>query len=148
MTGILKLFALVGFLKVMMAQENKTKCFSNGICLAKDYDKHKPALQPITVVINIHINQVTEVDDALGTVDVMAYFEFVWVDNRLTIGNSTFRMLHMDWYDKLWFPDIYLSEMKDINLPQLNNPHMSDYMGKSSFFEECIFDFVKILSFC
>ena len=131
MTKNLKVVAFVFYLQLGAANEKKNgiECSSTGICLAKDYDKHIPALKPINVDIYIHINQIIEVDDALGTIDLMAYFEFSWVDNRLSIGNNTFSELKKDWYDRLSFPDIHMYEMMEINLPQLKSPHMSDYIG-------------------
>ena len=132
MTNFLKVVVFVVFyLQLAAANEKKNgiECSSTGICLAKDYDKHKPALKPINVDIYIHINQIIEVNDALGTIDLMAYFEYSWVDNRLSIGNNTFSELNKDWYDRLWFPDIHMYEMMEINLPQLKSPHMSDYIG-------------------
>ena len=129
MQGLLALLAVLCSARLGSTEGNNTVCSTTGICVPKNYNKRTFPSVPVGIDVSIHVTQVTNVDDNLGTVDFMGYFDFKWIDNRVTLRKSD-PVLHKEHYDMLWFPDIYLFEMKDIDMPNFNKPHMSNYIGK------------------
>ena len=129
MQGLLALFAVLCSARSGFAEGNDTMCSTTGICVPKNYNKRTFPSVPVGIDVSIHVTQVTNVDDNLGTVDFMGYFDFKWIDNRVTLRKSD-PVLHEEHYNRLWFPDIYLFEMKDIDMPNFKTPHMSNYIGK------------------
>ena len=49
------------------------ECSKSGVCLPKDYDKDRLPSIPVHIDAFIDIVQVTEVDDTLATVDILAW---------------------------------------------------------------------------
>ena len=88
------LFILAVFVKITqqsIIDSNTTglECLSNGLCLPNNYDKENSPTKPIHVQVIMDIVQISEVDDALGTVELVLNVVFHWNDNRLIIKNST-----------------------------------------------------------
>ena len=65
------------------------ECLSNGLCLPNNYEKNNSPTKPIQVLVNMDIIQISEVDDALGTVEIVLNVVLRWNDNRLIIKNTT-----------------------------------------------------------
>ena len=131
MQGLIPLLVVLCSARSGSSEGNNTVCTTTGICVTKNYNKRTFPSVPVGIDVSIHITQVTDVDDNLGTVDFIGYFDFKWIDNRVTLRKGGFSILHEEHYDKLWFPDIYFFEMKDIDMPNFKKPHMSNYIGKN-----------------
>ena len=108
-------------------------CSSNGICFPRDYNKYRLPSELININVTIKLVQVTEIDDILGTIDIQAYLTFEWIDNRLTLRNEAFenmentnddwshsREIYEEWAEKLWTPNIFIYELKEITTPEFN----------------------------
>lgn len=98
----------------------KCECSKSGVCLPKDYDKDGLPTTPVHIDVFIDIVQVTEVDDTLATVDILAWMDFNWEDNRLETNSSSTERIANDWIDKLWVPDFFIYRMKSIAMPSLS----------------------------
>ena len=123
--SILLFVMLVIYVKITQQSiiDSKTtglECLSNGLCLPNNYDKEKSPTQPIHVTVNMDIVQISEVDDALGTVEIVLNVVLTWNDNRLIIKNTTEvkgeeagysiapkwlgLQVSPEWFKRLWIP--------------------------------------------
>ena len=116
-------------------------CSSNGICFPRDCNKYRLPSKLMNINVTIKLVQVTEIDDNLGTIDIQAYLTFEWIDNRLTLRNEAFenmenthddwshsREIYEEWAEKLWTPNIFIYELKEITTPEFNK-HYSGIMN-------------------
>lgn len=106
--------------------------YTNGVCLSKNYTKHEIPENPIVVNVSLVIEQVTEVDDDHGTVDILAFVYLYWEDRRLVVNKSAvddkidwdnYIILNLEWMEKLWFPDLYIYRMASLNIPEVIKPY-------------------------
>ena len=135
--------SLNGDLRLNQEANISTDCSSNGICLPKDYDKHSLPSKPVKINVTIKIVQVTEIDDVLGTMDIQAYLTFKWIDNRLSLHNESSKMkntidpslgreIHEEWAEKLWSPNIFIYDLKEIITPEFNKHYRGKYFLRFS----------------
>ena len=106
---------------------------SSGICLPMSYDKHKIPSKPIKIDVKIAVAHISEVDDELSTIDVLASLAFLWEDKRLLQLNTTetpddddvvWHELNLDWDPHLWLPDIHVMGMKHMKISSFLQPFM------------------------
>ena len=104
---------------------------SSGICLPMSYDKHKIPSKPIKIDVKIAVAHISEVDDELSTIDVLASLAFLWEDKRLLQLNATetpddddvvWHELNLDWEPLLWLPDIHVMGMKQMKISSFLKP--------------------------
>ena len=117
------------------------ECSYNGVCLPVSYNKHEIPQRPTHVEVVIDILQVTEVNDELSTINILMYLMFWWKDKRLVLRNDTkhwesksgyfygsgWRHLDAEWFHKLWFPDIFVYEIKGVDFQK----YLVPYQGKT-----------------
>ena len=65
------------------------RILSSGICLPMSYDKNRIPSKPIKIDVKIAVAHISEVDDELSTIDVLASLAFLWEDKRLLQLNTT-----------------------------------------------------------
>ena len=118
------------------------ECSFNGVCLPVGYNNHEIPQRPTNVEVVIDILQVTEVNDELSTINILMYLMFWWKDNRLVLRNDTnrwesksgyfygsgWRHLNAEWFHKLWFPDIFVYEIKRVDFQK----YLVPYQGKTT----------------
>ena len=134
--SLVSIFAAI-LLVVVAGQKSETQILSkkecelstNEICLPKSYDKHTIPSKPTNVGVEIFVAQISEVDDDLSTVDILASLTFTWEDHRLMklnstkFDNGTWKKLNHSWKPKLWVPDIHVMGMKDIKISSFMQPY-------------------------
>lgn len=114
--------------------KNETECQieTNGVCMPKGYTKNKIPKIPIKVNVTLLIEQITEVDDDHGTVDLLAYIYLYWKEERLVLNKSdsddpiewgNYISLNLEWMEKLWFPDLYIYRMAELKIPEVIEPY-------------------------
>ena len=135
LSNVLVINAASGFLKDCKSERESAR---HGVCLPEDYDKHEMPKKPLNVETSISIVQITEIDDTLSTVDILLYLHFKWEDDRLILSNDTNKhirqtaygkdsfLLNSDWNQKLWFPDIFIYKMKEINFQRFREDFGGD----------------------
>ena len=99
---------------------------SNGICLPQSYNKLKEPQDFLEVRVKVQVEQISEIDDYLATVDLFAWLTLSWPENRLIITNQSDELpsgdhdhpdyfhLEKQWLDRLWLPDIYIMSLKEL----------------------------------
>ena len=69
------------------------------------------------------ILQISEVNDDIGTVYFSAIFYFEWKDTRITNKNASessgYRFTLRNWQDQVWYPYIYIKDLKDFEVYQI-----------------------------
>ena len=144
---IMALFSQTFTKMLMTSLPNDCKIRSNGVCLPLGYDKHQIPSIPITIHVSIDVLSITNVDDRLAVVDLLAYLSLKWEDSRLlrgydheiadTTGDPEWILLNKEWLKELWFPDLFIYGMKKTNLPKF----LQDYEGKQNLNCCCFIEF-------
>ena len=109
--------------------------FSNGICLPQNYNKLKKPQDFLEVKVSIQVEQISEIDDYLATVDLFAWLTLSWPENRLmitnhsdgqfSIGNNLDHFhLEEEWLKRLWLPDIYIMSLKELRRSRFLQTHL------------------------
>ena len=117
---------------------------TNGVCLPKTYTKNELPVSPIKVNVTLLIEQITEVDDENGTVDILAFIYLYWVEQRLTFYEDSaekwgqYTTLNLDWMEKLWFPDLYIYRMSSLKIPEVIEPYKGMSYGRNKIFKKCL----------
>ena len=107
----------------------------DGICLPENYPKEVAPSQPMVVNVTIDVGMISEIDDAFGTFDFLAWFNFAWEDKRLTPTNLTEWTEHysgklqhglrLEWLERLWIPDLMVIGLKKSEISRLVGTTMS-----------------------
>ena len=115
-----------------------TQCYilTNDICLPDTYNKYQPPKTQIEVEIGMRIEQVTKVNDADATVDLVAYTTYSWEEGRLIHSDVTENktVLNIGWLDELWLPNIYFYRMKLLKMPKTLQPNTGTNKAFLNFF--------------
>ena len=87
------------------------KCISNEL-------QGIPAF-PVNIDTRIHILKISDVDDDLGTVEMIAYLSYEWKASfftNLDRNQETWKNLNEGWENTTWYPTIFVKNLKDIQI--------------------------------
>ena len=87
------------------------KCISNKL-------QGIPAF-PVNIDTRIYILKISDVDDDLGTVEMIADLSFEWKAHFFTNHNrnqETWQNLNEGWENTTWYPTIFVKNLKDIQI--------------------------------
>ena len=87
------------------------KCISN--------EKQGIPAFPVNIYTRIHILKISDVDDDLETVEMIAYLSYEWKASFFTNhdrNQETWQNLNEGWENTTWYPTIFVKNLKDIQI--------------------------------
>ena len=102
-------------------EDLKSFICSKGFCISPNYSKYDLPEAKTTVKLGIDVIDIPKIDDNDFTVTLVAFFNLLWTDSRLTIDEKTnFGSLLKEWLpqndnfiQELWRPDLFIRHLKE-----------------------------------
>ena len=105
---------------------------SSSVCIPSTYNKMdmpnsgQVNKEPFQVGVSMFLLDIYKINYEDFTMDLSVYVKFSWIDNRLEI-NKTLIVdedieIDVDFIEKLWFPDIYIYDLKEMRTRRTLSP--------------------------
>ena len=112
-------------------EDMKSFVCSKGFCISKNYSKYDLPEAKTTVKLGIDVIDIPKIDDNDFTVTLVAFFNLLWTDSRLTIDEKTnFGSLLNEWLpqndnfiQELWRPDLFIRHLKEFRSQDVLSKH-------------------------
>ncbi|XP_066908101.1 glycine receptor subunit alpha-4 isoform X2 [Halyomorpha halys] len=105
--------ATLAFLSVLVASQGLDR-----FALDSDYDKYKPPDSLTYVNVSLFIHRVSAVDESKEEISLEVFLQVYWIDNRINVTSMESDHIELNWDkdQKIWVPDLYIRQLRDMKI--------------------------------